>query len=628
MGFRQTKTARFLGLFATAVLALTALAPDSAWAQLTAPVASTLTYPDCPNMQSSDFAAVQLVRRGSGGTLDSATNEPLKMALDMNAQGKVDVYFVQRYGMIRKYDGTTQTTVTLGNLGFGQGTSLTDSTQICFGCASNGSNFNSSEGLMGIALDPSFKTNGWIYLYTTIKSVWRVTRYKLTGTVLDMSSGKVIWRVTAGSFTQHMGGAIRFDGAGNLWISVSDNASTGNTTAPYAPDLRYFSANTNSPFGKIMRIKPRALPDGQAAPAPGPGSTYDIPAGNLRNQFLQIGGRASQDTTKILPEIYVMGARNAYTLAIDSVRNAVAWGDVGPDQYPSNSTNVAQQSEEFNFTKRPGFFGYPYWVGGYNGGITMTMTPIPSGSTQAKPFTNYTSATVSHTGIDSLPPARPSIAPYGKACAVTGPIYYYNPASTSTVKFPPHFHGAWFVGDFNQSWIDVLRFNSSADSVVQRMKAFVSTSSSLASGYLSTVANTSMATGNGLLELEMGPDGALYVLHYGGYRTNSAATGIFRIEYRGTCRPTSVSVAFQRERSGVEMASLNGKMLHVTATGDHRVEMRDASGRLLWARGAPGAADYDLGSLNGSAGSGRGTMGLRILTVTASGERFVRKFMQ
>src|SRR5690606_20328748 len=129
--------------------------------------------------------------------------------------------------------------------------------------------------------------------------------------------------------------------------------------------------------------------------------------------FLQIGGRPNQDTNKILPEIYVMGTRNAYTLSIDSVREAITWGDVGPDQFPNNSTVPAQQSEEFNFTTTPGNFGYPYWVGAADGGINLANAPLPAGSTPAAPVHNYASAMVPHTGIDTLPPARPAIAPYG-----------------------------------------------------------------------------------------------------------------------------------------------------------------------------------------------------------------------
>jgi cytochrome c len=467
--------------------------------------------------------------------------------------------------------------------------------------------------LMGIALDPSFKTNGWVYLYATIKSKWTVTRYKLTGNTLDLSSAKPILRFTHPSFSQHMGGALRFDGEGNLWITVSDNASTGNTTSPYAPDLRYLSSETNSPFGKILRIRPIAFADNQS-PAAGLGTTYTIPVGNLRNRFREIGGRSSQDTNKILPEIYVMGTRNAYTLAIDSVRKGIAWGDVGPDQFSNNSTTPAQMSEEYNFTTRPGNFGYPYWVGNNNGGITLTNAPLPSGSTLAAPLATYSSATVSHTGIDTLPPARASIIAYGKACAVTGPVYYYDPNLVSTVKFPPHFHGNWFVGDFNNNWIDAVALNAAGDTVKGRKKLFnggTSTSSLMRIPFI--------PASNGLLEMDMGPDGALYVMNYSGYRTTSATSGIIRIAYTGSCRPTSVPVAFGADLRAPTIR-LSGATVNITSGGAHRAEIRDLSGRLVWSRQGRGPASYNLHEATGS--------GLRILTVVAPGERFTQKLFR
>lgn len=293
---RRTGRTLWAGLVMTAVTALPAIA------QLAFPE-SELSYSECADLQASDFEAVSLVRRGSGtgAGADPSMEEPLKMAFDMDAQGKVDVYFAQRYGKVRKYSGASETTVTLADFGFSKGSSVTDTMQLCLSCASNGGTFNSSEGLMAIALDPEFKSNGWVYLYVTVKSNWRVTRYKLTGNVLDLSSGKTIWRTTHPPFSQHMGVALRFDGDGNLWISVSDNASTGNSTAPYSPDIRFQSANSNSPFGKILRIKPRPLADNQPAPAPGPGSTYDVPGGNLRSRFygLADASAAGQDTGKI-----------------------------------------------------------------------------------------------------------------------------------------------------------------------------------------------------------------------------------------------------------------------------------------------------------------------------------------
>jgi cytochrome c len=576
---------------------------------LAVPASAQFTYPGCDTVKASDFRVDTLVR-GTGA--DALTKEPLKMAFSTDAQGNVDVYFVQRHGMVRKYSGATRTTATIANLNFSSGTSLTDSTQIYAGSPA------SSEGLMGIALDPNFKTNGWVYLYTTLKTVWRVQRYKLTGGALDMASAKTVYRFTHPSFSQHMGGAIRFDGEGNFWITVSDNGSTPSgsspTTWPEAPDLRYLSSKTNSQFGKILRIRLIAFGEDQN-PVPGPGTTYTIPAGNLRNRFLEIGGRASQDTNKILPEIYVMGTRNAYTLAIDSVRKGIAWGDVGPDQFGNNSTNPSQMSEEYNFTTRPGNFGYPYWVGNNNGGITLTNAPLPSGSTLAAPIATFSSASVSHNGIDTLPPARGSIIAYGKACAVTGPVYYYDPGLASAVKFPPHFHGAWFVGDFNNNWIDAVALSAAGDSVKARKKLF-----SGGTGNTAALMRVPFIPGsNGLLEMEMGPDGALYVLNYSGYRSTTPTSGILRIAYTGSCRPAVLPVAFGRDLRAPSIR-LSGGRVNISSGGPHRAEIRDLSGRLVWSRQGRGPAVYDLHEASG--------FGLGLLTVTVPGERFSRKLFR
>src|SRR6185295_9369689 len=116
-----------------------------------------------------------------------------------NAQGNVDVYFVQRYGKVRKYDGTTRTLSTIANFNFGSGTSMTDTTQL----------YNSSsEGLQGIALDPAFETNHWVYLYHVIKNNWRITRYTLSGTSLNMATAKTLLRFTHTSIGTHPGSVL------------------------------------------------------------------------------------------------------------------------------------------------------------------------------------------------------------------------------------------------------------------------------------------------------------------------------------------------------------------------------------------------------------------------------------
>ena len=73
-------------------------------------------------------------------------------------------------------------------------------------------------------------------------------------------------------------------------------------------DARRASGNTQDLRGKILRITPRA--DGG----------YAIPAGNL-----------FADSTQGRPEIYTMGHRNPYRIAVDRRSGFLYWGDVGPD---------------------------------------------------------------------------------------------------------------------------------------------------------------------------------------------------------------------------------------------------------------------------------------------------------
>ena len=73
------------------------------------PASAQFTYPECDTVKASDFRIDTLVRGPSG---DAVTKEPLKMAFSTDAQNNVDVYFVQRHGLIRKYSGASKTTMT------------------------------------------------------------------------------------------------------------------------------------------------------------------------------------------------------------------------------------------------------------------------------------------------------------------------------------------------------------------------------------------------------------------------------------------------------------------------------------------------------------------------------------
>ena len=473
----------------------------------------------CGPIADSDFRGVVLATN-PGAALD----EPLKMAFNMDAQGGVDIYFVERKGKLKKYAAATQQVATLGSVR---------------------ANSTFEEGLTGIALDPGFKSNRWVYLYYAYGKdpdfQFRVSRFTLGAQdMLDTTSEKVVLSIPAIDARMHAGGTLQFDAQGDLWITVGESA---------APEDG--AGNSNDLRGKILRIHP--LSDG----------TYSVPLGNL----------FPKGTEKTRPEIYVMGVRNAYTLAMDNVRKRVAWGDIGPD-----GRGV---TEEHNLTDKPGFFGWPYFAG--NNVIIMgAQDPAGAMNTNAK-----------NTGIAKLPPAQVAINSYAQAAAITGPIYHYDAASASKVKMPPHFHDHWFVADFNLNTMDTITLNDAGTAKLAKARVFPNIKVDKP------------------IDFQAGPDGALYVLNYSGWFNSTPGTSILRIEYTGSCHPVGISPSEGRRAGGF---ALKGWLARVEATGGHTFQVLDMRGSALKTFQGHGAQSYDVKRiLDGHPG------GLYVLRLIADG---------
>ena len=75
-----------------------------------------------------------------------------------------------------------------------------------------------------------------------------------------------------------------------------------------------------------------------------------------------------------------------------------------------------------------------------------------------------------------------------------GPVYRYDAALDSPVKFPEAYDGDFFAGEFGRRWIK--RIEQGADGTVQSI-------------------NDVPWTGTQVMDMAFGPDGALYVLDYG-----------------------------------------------------------------------------------------------------------------
>ncbi|PIN75026.1 quinoprotein glucose dehydrogenase [Candidatus Woesearchaeota archaeon CG10_big_fil_rev_8_21_14_0_10_37_12] len=104
----------------------------------------------------------------------------------------------------------------------------------------------SESGLMGVAVDPEFNTNRFVYLYYTHETGNKVSRFTLN----DQLENELVLLDNIPSAIYHDGGRIKFGPDGKLYIT------TGDATEPSsAQDL-------NSVAGKILRInKDGTIPD-------------------------------------------------------------------------------------------------------------------------------------------------------------------------------------------------------------------------------------------------------------------------------------------------------------------------------------------------------------------------------
>ncbi|MFE9680716.1 PQQ-dependent sugar dehydrogenase [Streptomyces sp. NPDC006285] len=386
------------------------------------------------------------------------------------------------------------------------------------------------EGLQGVAVDPGFASNRYIYLYYAPKlstpagdapadgtaadfapfdGVNRLSRFVLkTDGTLDLAAEKKILDVPASrGLCCHVGGDIDFDAAGNLYLSTGDDtnpfASDSYTpideraTRNPAFDAQRSSGNTNDLRGKVLRIKVNA--DG----------SYAIPSGNL----------FAPGTAKTRPEIYAMGFRNPFRMSVDRATGIVYLGDYGPDAGTASPTRGPGGQVEFNRITKAGNYGWPYCTGKNDAYVDYNFATGASGSAFncAAPTNN----SPNNTGLTTLPPVQPAWIPYdggsvpefgnGSESPMGGPVYRYDAASTSAVKFPQEFDGDYFAGEFGRRWIK--RIEAGGDGTVQSINSFP-------------------WSGTQVMDMAFGPDGALYVLDYGtGYFSGDANSALYRIEH-------------------------------------------------------------------------------------------------
>jgi len=439
--------------------------------------------------------------------LSNDLNEPMELAVAPDGR----VFFAERAGKFYVYLPSTHTTKLVYQF------PVMPDTKEGFG-----------NGLLGLTLDPDYATNNYIYFFytpNTRPAHQNVSRFKIgKDNVLDIASEKILIEIPLElEVSAHTGGSLAWDKDKNLYISTGDNtvpfASDGFAPIDETPgritfDAQRSAANTNNLRGKILKIHPEA--DG----------TYTIPEGNL----------FPKGTPNTRPEIYVMGCRNPYRISVDLATSILYWGEIGPDSGVDGAQGP-RGYDEFNQAKKPGNFGWPYFIGDNKAYHDFDFATKSVGALFTPDAPVNTSP--NNTGAKELPPAQKAMIWYsydksaefpdignGGRSAMAGPVYHFDASISSSTKFPEYYDKGLFIFDWMRNWVFVVRFDDEYN--FKRMEPFMPSAGDFRRP----------------IDLEIGPDGSFYMLEYGSvYGIDNVDARLVRIDYNGGNRKPEAQIA-------------------------------------------------------------------------------------
>ena len=558
----------------TAITTGSALAVTLAAALAVPPAASARTAGDQPIPDQSQFQKV---------TLNDRPGEPMSLAVLPDSR----VLHSARTGEIR-----------ISNPRTGLNTLVAD-----MKAAPKGLYQHDEEGMQGIAVDPDFSANRWVYVYYSPRlktpvdvpgtginegdapetletaedrarlaefaasretAYLQLSRFKLvngaapgttggggaSGARLDFSTEQEILRVPADrGLCCHVGGQIEFDDAGNLYLSTGDDTNPFQS-AGYTPlddradrnpafDARRTSGNTNDLRGKVLRIRVGA--DGR----------YTIPNGNMFRRGLA-GTR---------PEIYVMGLRNPFRFSVNRANGDIYLGDYSPDAAEADPARGPAGMGRWMLVRRPANYGWPFCMAPDMPYVDYDFTPDTEQSGDAFTCNRTVNDSRHNTGlrvlpqvvqpdvIYSYPASDPGLFPELLEQAdgdgigpMGGPAYQFDRTNRSPIRFPRALHGQPIFYEWTRDHAKVFELNRPNGNRLEEIHH-------LFGGEHDDEDPDALSNPNVLLDnpmdMEFGPDGALYALEYGtGYFAELPAAQLARIDFvRGEEYTPEVQVA-------------------------------------------------------------------------------------
>ena len=198
---------------------------------------------------------------------------------------------------------------------------------------------NGERGLLGIAFDPNFVTNQYVYVYYTVPTAPihnRLSRFTANGDVAVAGSEFVLLNLDNLTATNHNGGALHFGLDGKLYVAVGENAVASN------------AQTLTNLLGKILRLN----------------SDGSIPADNPFN-----------GNPNARHEIWTYGHRNPFSFGVQPFTGRIFVNDVGQ----VTTEEIDEEMAGLNY-------GWPTCEGPFLQGSTTTPCNNPA---YTDPFSYY-----------------------------------------------------------------------------------------------------------------------------------------------------------------------------------------------------------------------------------------------